>query len=140
MVSLDQINVEYHGVAYGLAKKLYPQFSVFPVLGCSYSTLGLIRYYSISFDVPKETKVAKVAVQTTPTSKSAPSSEDQKEGFEQVSVEWAQKDPKITYALNIVIKSNWNAILGNPLVSCWSKPVLGVHSYRFYFQNVKGKF
>jgi hypothetical protein len=78
--------VDYHGVAYTLAKKLYPQYSIFPVSGCSYSTLGLIRYYSISFDVPKETKVAKVAVQTTTTKPSSPSSEDQKDGYEQVSV------------------------------------------------------
>lgn len=64
VVSLDQIYVEYNGVAYELVKKLYPHFIVYPVTRCTYSTLGLIRYYSFSFDVPKDSKIAKVAVQT----------------------------------------------------------------------------
>jgi hypothetical protein len=72
-VSLDQINVEYNGVAYELVKKLYPQFIAFPVARCSYSTLGLVRYYSFSFDIRKDTKIAKVAVQTANPNKHASS-------------------------------------------------------------------
>ncbi len=29
---------------------------------------------------------------------------------------------------------------GNALAACWSRPMNGVSSYRFYFHNVKGKF
>jgi len=46
VVSLDQIYVDYNGVAFELVSKLYPQYIAFPVVGCSYAALGLIRYYS----------------------------------------------------------------------------------------------
>ena len=142
MVSIDQIYMDYHGVAFELARKLYPQYIAFPVTGCSYAALGLIRYYSFSFNVQNDTQVAKVAVQTANPKKDGASgnSEDQKDGYEHISIEWAQKDPKISYGLNVVIKSNWDMIGGNPLTSCWSKPINGLYSYRFYFNNVQGKF
>jgi hypothetical protein len=42
--------------------------------------------------------------------------------------------------LNVVIKSNWNVIKGNPLHTCWQKPLEGSWIFRFYFKNVDGKF
>jgi len=88
VVSLDQIGVEYNGVALALAKKLYPEFSLFPVSRCSYSTLGLIRYYSILFNAPNVSNaLAKVAVPTAdPQPANSTNSPDQKDGYEQVSV------------------------------------------------------
>jgi len=87
-------------------------------------------------------QVAKVAVQTANHKKDSTkaNSEDHKDGYEQISIEFAQKDPKISYALNVVIKSNWNVIGGNALTACWSKPHNGLYSYRFYFNNVIGRF
>jgi hypothetical protein len=68
------------------------------------------------------------------------SSPDKDDGFEQVSVAFAEKDPSISFALNFVIKNNWEVIKGNPVDACWTRPLAGVWEYRFYFRNVKGRF
>lgn len=68
------------------------------------------------------------------------SSPDQADGFEQVSVTYAENDPSMSFALNSVIKNNWDVIKGNPVDACWARPVAGVWDYRFYFKNVNGRF
>jgi hypothetical protein len=67
-------------------------------------------------------------------------SPDQKDGYSEVSSTWAEQDPDISFALNGVIKANWDSIQGHPLEACWAKPENGVWNYRFYFQNVTGKY
>ena len=57
-----------------------------------------------------------------------------------ISVEWAQEDPRISSALTFVLKENWSMIKGRPLIACFSKPEAGLYVYRFYFNNVNGKF
>lgn len=39
-----------------------------------------------------------------------------------------------------MIKANWETIKANPLKACWQKPNSGVWSFRFYFENVPGRF
>lgn len=57
-----------------------------------------------------------------------------------MSISWAQQDPEISFALNAVIKANWEIIQARPLYSCWARPLGGLWNYRFYFQNVEGLF
>ena len=57
-----------------------------------------------------------------------------------MSISWAQQDPEISFALNSVIKANWDVIQARPLYSCWARPLGGLWNYRFYFQNVAGRF
>ena len=92
--------------------------------------------------VGSTTKDVKTAIQVDDDSHATKtsSSPDEKEGYSQVSASWAEKDPQTSYALNVVIKVNWNIIQGNPLSSCWAKPFNGVWLYRFYFKNVEGRF
>ena len=69
-----------------------------------------------------------------------PSAPETKDGFMRISIEWAQQDPRISHALNIVIRQNFKVIGANPLIACWSKPYYGVYIYRFYFKGVNGVF
>ncbi len=134
---MTEVEVGWHGVAFVQFKALYPLYISSPIHRCRYSTLGITRFYTFTVSVGSTTKDVKTAIQvddsnTTKTS----SSPDEKEGFSEISVSWAEKDPQASYALNFVIKVNWNIILGNPLKSCWAKPFNGVWIYRFYFKNV----
>lgn len=58
----------------------------------------------------------------------------------QVSIEWAQQDPRISSALNAVLRSNWKIIAGNSLSGCWTRPFGGLFAYRFRFRKVVGVF
>ena len=140
-VDLIHIGFGYHAIAHRKIKVLYPRYAIIPVWGCRYSALGLTRFYTFSFKMEGTIKEVKTAVEVEEKEEAVSSdSPDQKEGFYRVSVEWAQEDPRISVALNFVIKNNWKAIGGSPLIACWTKPKAGLYVYRFYFKNVNGNF
>jgi len=140
-VDLIYINMGYHAIAYSKIKLLYPRYAIIPVWGCRYSALGLTRFYTFSFQMNGQIKEAKTAVDVEEKEeKDESDSPNHKAGFYRVSVEWAQEDPRISVALNFVIKSNWKVIGGRPLIACWTKPKAGLYVYRFSFKNVNGDF
>lgn len=139
-VKLVDIDAGWHGVAHGQFRALYPAFSLAPISRCSYSTLGITRFYTFTVTVNGAPQNVSTAIQVDDDSKPEPASPDQTEGFEQVSIAWAQQDPVISFALNSVIKANWDAIKGNPVEACWERPRGGVWDFRFYFKNVNGRF
>jgi hypothetical protein len=112
-IDLTLLTTGYHGLAYSQVKALYPQYSPYPVSRCAYSTLGLLRFYNFHFTLDAATtEEANTTIQTSAPVDATPSSnahqtQDQLDGFEQVSVAWAQQDPTISIALNNVITSNW---------------------------------
>lgn len=136
-VELSLLSFGYHSVALLKVRTLYPTFSRLPITRCRYSALGLVRFYTFTFESTQE---ARTAIDIDDNQATQPATEDDNDGFLRISVEWAQQDPRISVALNSVIRRNWSAISGNPLFSCWSKPLGGIFSYRFYFKGVAGRF
>lgn len=129
-------------MAYGQYLVLYPAYSSIPINRCFYSALGITRFYTFTITVNGVPQNVSTAIQAddNSTSDASTQTEDQKDGFSQVSVSWAQQEPTISFALNAVIKANWNVIKGNPVESCWTRPNAGVWDFRFYFKNVNIKF
>jgi hypothetical protein len=136
-VDLSLISYGYNSVALLKVRTLYPTFSKLPITRCRYSALGLVRFYTFTFDSSQE---ARTAINIDDNQATLPATVDESDGFLRISVEWAQQDPRISVALNSVIRRNWSVISGNPLFSCWSKPLGGLFSYRFYFKGVAGRF
>jgi hypothetical protein len=139
-VRLIDVNEGWHGDAHDQCNALYPTFRSAPLSRCFYSALGLTRFYTFTVTVNGSPKNFSTAIQVDDKLIVSDSSPDKLDGFEQVSVTFAEKDPSISFALNIVIKNNWDVIKGNPVDACWTRPLAGVWEYRFYFRNVKGRF
>lgn len=134
------MTIGYHAIAYLRIKTLYPAFSILPVHRCRYAALGLVRFYTFTFQIDGEGHEAKTAVETSDNKASDENSPNQQEGFLRISVDWALRDPRISIAINTVIRRNWDIIRGNPLNDCWSKPVGGLFIYRFYFNGIAERF
>ena len=62
------------------------------------------------------------------------------EDFVAVNTIRAYEIPRISFAINTVVKSHWSVILGNPLVKCWQKATRGKYVYKFWFNNVNHHF
>jgi hypothetical protein len=140
-VKLAEIEVGWHGEAHIQFRTLYPAYRSVPVNRCFYSALGLTRFYTFTITVNGAAQNVSTAIQVDDSvADSSASSPDKEDGFAQVSVTFAEKDPSISFALNTVIKANWGTIKGNPVDSCWAKPSGGLWNYRFYFKNVNGRF
>ena len=119
---------------------LYPAFSTAPITRCFYSALGRTRFYTYTITVNGLAQNVSTAIQVDDKVTESAASPDKDDGFWQVSITFAERDPSISFAINVVIRNNWEVIKGNPLEACWTRPVLGVWEYRFYFRNVKGRF
>lgn len=135
------MSVGYNAIALLRIRTLYPAFSTLPVHRCRYATLGLVRFYTFTFQINGKVHDAKTAVETNGAEPASDSnSPNHKDGFLRISVDWALKDPRISVALNTVIRRNWDVIGGHPLHECWSRPIGGLFAYRFYFRGVAGRF
>lgn len=137
-VDLSLLSFGYHSIALLKVRTLYPSFTGLGITRCRYSALGLVRFYTFTFGSTQEARCA-IDIEDNQETKPA-EEEDVNDGFLRISVEWAQQDPRISFALNSIIRRNWNVIAGNPLFSCWSKPFAGLFTYRFYFTGVAGRF
>jgi hypothetical protein len=85
-VDLSLISYGYNSIALLKVRTLYPTFSKLPITRCRYSALGLVRFYTFTFDSSQE---ARTAINIDDNQATLPATVDESDGFLRISVEWA---------------------------------------------------
>ena len=99
-MSITDLHIGWHAVAYKKYMTLFPHFYGFPIRGCRYATLGPLRYYTFSVEVDEAIEEAKTTIRVDIKFEEAPKSKHVKDGFMQISTNWARQDPTVSFALN----------------------------------------
>ena len=98
---MSEINEGWHGVARDQFLVLYPAFRTAPIRRVFYSGLGLTRFYTYTITINGGPQNVSTAIQVDDKIVETASSPDKDEGFAQVSITFAEKDPSISRRVRI---------------------------------------